>query len=291
MCVGLFSRGAAEGPHPKFAIFAGSHVPVDGMLNPRVFLLVLILFPTGLMAADKEPFPICNIGRPEAVPCATRPTPRKTVNIEYPDEVWKSKLAGFVTVSLIVDKKGVPHNVQASQSLQPQLDQQAVFSIEQWRFKPGKYQGRVVAVRAEMKVLFGNCLVDHAVTFTVSSDSGNTSRGRPKPMDPSDCANHNRPCPARAIKVLTPEYPKDAPKGEFEGTIVISMMVDERGNVHNAQLVQPLRKDLDEQAIVQAKEWRFRPAVYKGEPIPVHVTAEIYFGPCKKPIATPFQLQ
>jgi TonB family protein len=34
---------------------------------------------------------------------------------------------------------------------------------------------------------------------------------------------------------------------------------------------------LDQQAIIAVKQWRFRPGLYKGQPVPVRVNVELTF--------------
>jgi TonB family protein len=42
-------------------------------------------------------------------------------------------------------------------------------------------------------------------------------------------------------------------------------------------VIKSLRHDLNEQAILALKKWRFEPATLKGQPVPVIVTIEMTF--------------
>jgi TonB family protein len=52
---------------------------------------------------------------------------------------------------------------------------------------------------------------------------------------------------------------------------------DETGNVARAKVTRPLGKGLDEKALEAVRRWKFKPATYNGEPVPVQVQAEVTF--------------
>jgi protein TonB len=51
------------------------------------------------------------------------------------------------------------------------------------------------------------------------------------------------------------------------------------GTCANAQVTKSLDRTfgLDEQALIAARQWRFKPGVRQGEPVPVLVTIELTF--------------
>ena len=70
---------------------------------------------------------------------------------EYPKG---EKRQGIVVVSLIVDEKGQPQQVQVVHSFASAFDQSAMQAVQQYRFKPGMLQGKPVAVKVHIEVNF-----------------------------------------------------------------------------------------------------------------------------------------
>ena len=74
-----------------------------------------------------------------------------------------------------------------------------------------------------------------------------------------------------------PPYSEEARKAKYQGTVVLSIIVDAQGAVHNVQVVKPLGLGLDENALRTVKTWKFKPAERNGVPVAVQVTIEISF--------------
>jgi TonB family protein len=74
-----------------------------------------------------------------------------------------------------------------------------------------------------------------------------------------------------------PTYSEKARKAKYQGTAVLSIVVDAEGNVSGAQVVKPLGLGLDEQALETVGTWKFKPATRDGVPIPVRVYVEVSF--------------
>jgi protein TonB len=76
------------------------------------------------------------------------------VEPEYSPQARMAKLCGDVVVSLVVDEEGNPRDLRVIQSLGMGLDQKALQAIRLWRFKPGRKDGKSVAVEATVRVEF-----------------------------------------------------------------------------------------------------------------------------------------
>jgi TonB family protein len=74
-----------------------------------------------------------------------------------------------------------------------------------------------------------------------------------------------------------PEYSEEARKAKFQGTVVLSIVVDERGSPTQFKVIRPLGLGLDEKAIEAVQKWRFKPAVKDGKPVAVLATVEVNF--------------
>lgn len=74
-----------------------------------------------------------------------------------------------------------------------------------------------------------------------------------------------------------PEYSEEARKAKYQGTVVLMIIVDDKGMPQNIRVVRPLGLGLDEKAIEAVQKWRFRPALKDGRPVKVEATVEVNF--------------
>jgi TonB family protein len=82
--------------------------------------------------------------------------------------------------------------------------------------------------------------------------------------------------PAIVYKV-EPEYSEEARKAKFQGTVVLAIVVDEKGNPRDIRVIRPLGLGLDQKAIEAVEKWRFRPGQKDGRAVPVQATIEVNF--------------
>jgi TonB family protein len=73
----------------------------------------------------------------------------------YTPEAMEAKLQGSVQLDCIVQPSGVCSDIHINKSLDPAgLDQQALRSLREWRFKPGTRRGKAVPVFVNIEVAF-----------------------------------------------------------------------------------------------------------------------------------------
>ncbi len=82
--------------------------------------------------------------------------------------------------------------------------------------------------------------------------------------------------PALLFKV-EPEYSEEARKAKFQGTVVLYVVVDEKGNPRDLKVVRALGLGLDQKAIEAVQKWRFKPGLKDGKPVPVAAQIEVNF--------------
>ncbi len=72
--------------------------------------------------------------------------------------------------------------------------------------------------------------------------------------------------PPQLVSFPKPEYPPMARKLRVEGVVVVSVLVDENGQVQEARIAEPIRQKvgLNEAALASARSARFRPATKDG---------------------------
>lgn len=76
---------------------------------------------------------------------------------------------------------------------------------------------------------------------------------------------------------VEPEYSEEARKAKFQGTVVLSVVVDEKGNPKDLKVMRALGLGLDQKAIEAVEKWKFRPGLKDGRAVPVYATIEVNF--------------
>jgi len=76
---------------------------------------------------------------------------------------------------------------------------------------------------------------------------------------------------------VEPEYSEEARKAKFQGTVLIFIVVDERGNPRDLKVVRPLGLGLDQKAVEAVMQWKFNPGKKDGKPVAVQATIEVNF--------------
>ncbi|HEX4322870.1 MAG TPA: energy transducer TonB [Acidobacteriaceae bacterium] len=85
--------------------------------------------------------------------------------------------------------------------------------------------------------------------------------------------------PPRAIFQPEAEFSDEARRAKYEGTVVVTLIVDANGNPQNVHVTRTLGMGLDEKAVEAVQKYKFKPAVEQktGKPVPVMVSVEVRF--------------
>jgi protein TonB len=84
----------------------------------------------------------------------TSPKVSTKVEPQYTEEAKTAKVEGAVVLSVVVDRTGVPRDIQVVKPLGSGLDESAKTAVSQWRFEPGTKDGQAVDVVASIEVNF-----------------------------------------------------------------------------------------------------------------------------------------
>jgi TonB family protein len=78
---------------------------------------------------------------------------------------------------------------------------------------------------------------------------------------------------------VQPNYPPVARTHKVQGTVILSLLVSERGEVSEVKILREAggSSGLNEAAVAAAKKWKFRPAVKDGKRVKVWVTYPVSF--------------
>ena len=83
--------------------------------------------------------------------------------------------------------------------------------------------------------------------------------------------------PPSVLLKVEPEYSEEARKAKFQGTVILFVVVDEKGNPRELKVIRPLGLGLDQKAIEAVEKWKFRPGMKDGKPVAVQATIEVNF--------------
>jgi protein TonB len=81
----------------------------------------------------------------------------------------------------------------------------------------------------------------------------------------------------KVLLKVDPEYSEDARKAKYQGTVLLSVVVDEHGIVRDIRVLRPLGLGLDQKAVEAVVQWKFRPGTKDGKPVAVQATIEVNF--------------
>jgi TonB family protein len=83
--------------------------------------------------------------------------------------------------------------------------------------------------------------------------------------------------PVIAMQVL-PEYSDEARSSRVQGSVEAVVVVLGDGKVAATEITKSLGYGLDEKAVAAVKQWRFRPALKEGNPVPVYLAVSFGFN-------------
>src|SRR5271155_1582007 len=83
--------------------------------------------------------------------------------------------------------------------------------------------------------------------------------------------------PPSILYKVEPEYSEEARKAKFQGTVLLYVVVDEKGNPRDIKILRPLGLGLDQKAVEAVEKWKFSPGQKDGKPVPVQAQIEVNF--------------
>lgn len=108
----------------------------------------------GTLPAPPAPNPLVVGGAYRIGGGVSAPVPIYQPEPRYTDEARQAKISGAVLLSMVVDEEGKAQRLRVVKSLDPGLDQSAIETVSQWRFRPGQKDGKPVPVMASIEVNF-----------------------------------------------------------------------------------------------------------------------------------------
>jgi len=135
-----------------------------------------------------------------------------------------------------------------------------------------------------------------AAAFAIATVAARTVFAQPAPAappaPPADVAPPNVAPPNVAPPVVEPPvvvehvdavYPPSALKDREHADVVLALTVDVDGHVSKVDVMESAAPDLDEAAIVAARQWTFVPAKRRGKPVASRIRVPFHFAPPAPP--------
>jgi len=133
-------------------------------------------------------------------------------------------------------------------------------------------------------VVVGLTLRSTTTAGTFDAPVGNTLAGKtpekatdPASVMPSPVALYELDSQPTVVGDVRIPYPEDARSRGIEGTVVLSVLVDEGGRVRRVKVVSGPGGGLDQAAAKAVERIRFRPALRKGQPVAAQITYRYTF--------------
>jgi TonB family protein len=103
----------------------------------------------------------------------------------------------------------------------------------------------------------------------------------PKPQDPNNpvytMSANGSITPPRVTYDPEPEYSDAAREVKWQGTVLVSLVVEPTGTVRDVQIASPLGAGLDEKSVEAVSTWKFDPAQKDGKAVPLALKVEATF--------------
>ena len=188
----------------------------------------------------------------------------------YPKAALEARIQGIIKLTIIINEEGAVYEIRTKPGNNPILEEAAIDAVEHWQYSPTHLDDKPVPVEATVTVVFkqkeGPPLVEEQ---SVASDS--------KPPQGSPIRLDGNVAESRLIHRVEPEYPEIALKSRIQGSVVLTVTVNEEGFVYDVQVVSghPFFVGAATKAV---KQWRYSPTTVNGVAVPVVATVTIVFN-------------
>ncbi len=115
-------------------------------------------------------------------------------------------------------------------------------------------------------------MIGLALAALLSAAGSSVADGTPAPRD----AGNDVPVPLVLTKV-DPTYPPEALQQGVSGTVIVELIIDEKGQVASAELVRSIPL-LDEAALAAVRQWTFEVTRVDGRPVRVRHLVPLTFA-------------
>ena len=208
----------------------------------------------------------------------------------------EGRLRGGV-LSFLVDTTGAPVSIAYEHGSGTGLDKLAFEILSHEHFKPAMRDGIAVTVPLVVKFSFDAC-AQHKKLDRGFDASIQSLRDKPRQaiaplsaaeavlefaLTPEIHAPSAQPNQTGFVKAPVPlrqpvaQFSDEARRAKAEGICLVSLVVDKEGIPRNVRVTRPSGFGLDESALAAVRNYRFKPAMWNGSPVPVVLMVEVNF--------------
>ncbi len=204
--------------------------------------------------------PASNLARPQRVSAGVvEGNLIYKVDPVYPDIAKKAHVQGAVVLQAVIAKDGTVKNLTLISGA-PMLVVSAIEAVQQWKYKPYILNGEPTEVETTI-----------TVNYSFSPD-----QGQPGVSSLTGGSESPKSIPV-PLYVVQPEYTQQAREAKVSGVVLVNLVVDEQGRPQNVHILRGLGDGLDEKAVEAVKQYKFKPAMVDGTPVPVTLNVEVNF--------------
>lgn len=188
------------------------------------------------------------------------------VNPIYPPDAKSAGIQGTVVLAAIISKEGSVAQLRVVSGPQ-ELQQSALDAVKQWTYRPYLLNGQPTEVQTTI-----------TVNYSLESPSASQAQGSAQQYNGTTLRKiGNGVSPPVAIYQVEPQFSEEARKAKFMGMVLVNLIVDESGSPQNVHVLRGVGMGLDEKAVEAIKQYKFKPAMENGNPVPVSLNVEVNF--------------
>jgi TonB family protein len=200
--------------------------------------------------------------------------PPKVIERVEPEDTEEARLAsleGTVQVLCEIGADGSVRDAQVNRGLGLGLDERAVEAVRKWKFAPGTYDGRPVAMQTTVEVEYSRGS-ERASGWHLAGAEFHAPQGESRPVitsAPFPAGNHLSP----QAEEMVSRVPA---KRSFKATIYFE--IDEQGVPRRFAIDTATLPGLGEDAIAFLRNWRFTPGLKNGGAVAVPCKFDLVWG-------------
>jgi TonB family protein len=183
-------------------------------------------------------------------------------NPVYPPNAIAGHLQGPVVLVIVISPQGDVSKILSVDG-PPLLSQSSRDAVQQWKFKPYVLNGQPIEVKTVVAVYYN---LDQSTNPTTSSSTD---------LVPTKVGGGVSP-PA-LLYAVDPKFSPQAREKKIGGTVLVNLIVDEKGKPLYVRVIRGIGMGLDENAVEAVKQYKFKPAMKAGEPVRVSINIEVNF--------------
>ncbi|MBW8782662.1 MAG: TonB family protein [Verrucomicrobia bacterium] len=189
----------------------------------------------------------------------------------YPRTMRRYGLNGTVRLRFVINAEGQVINPVVVRSSNPALEESAITTVLQWRFRPGRVDAKPVKTQAEISIVFRVKGSEEPFALTIEKDQSK--------LPPE----FRYDTPAKLLGVLLPVYPYALRQAGVTGSAKAVVTINTRGQVASVKLISADRPEFGLALTAALEGFAFEPALKNGNPVPQLVNFEQQFDSTELP--------